>query len=202
MSASIPGGAATSCLHVLPVGFSAPPEEGAAASAPLGAGAAFVLSGARAAAAAARGPGHGVKRTAAGLTLTHEVREEHLASHKRKAKAELRKSIVCAVMFVVATAAQVYMGVKCISFDCDWERRPTLRLVQTTLFLATLALVNFESFLAKRMVMVHTQQPGFFVPEFHPHRLFFHPNRVPSTFLFNSKESPIDAGAVGDDDQE
>lgn len=102
----------------------------------------------------ARGPGFGLTHTASGLTLTHEVKEEHLLSHQRKTRAERRKNIVCGFMFLVASTVQVYMGIKCIGFDCDWHARPTLKLVQAILFLTTLALVNLESFLAKRMVMV------------------------------------------------
>jgi hypothetical protein len=64
-----------------------------------------------------RGPGHGTSRTAGGLTLTHEVKEEHLLSHQRKEKAELRKNVVCGAMFLFASALQVYMGVKVAKLD-------------------------------------------------------------------------------------
>lgn len=127
-----------------------------------------------------RGPGHGVTRNAAGLTLTHEVKEEHLASHKRKQAAEFKKNVVCSIVFAAASATQIYVGIKCIGFDCDWRHRPNLKLVQAILYLSSLAFVNLESFLAKRLVMVWTKEEGFFVPEFHPHRLFFNPMRFGS----------------------
>jgi ABC-type multidrug transport system fused ATPase/permease subunit len=123
------------------------------------------------------GPGLGVARTAAGLTLTHEVKEEHLASHMRKEKATARKNLVCALIFLAATGAQIYMGIKCIGFDPGWSERPNLQIVQIVLLIATLALTNLESWLCKRAVMVWTKEEGFFVPEFHSHRLFFNPNR-------------------------
>ena len=112
----------------------------------------------------------------AGLVLSTDVKEEHLASQARKERAELRKNIVCALMFLFTSGVQVFVGIKCISFDCGWGTRPTLRLVQTTLFLSSLALINFESFLAKRLVQISTKEQGFLIPEFHPHRLYFVPS--------------------------
>ena len=112
---------------------------------------------------------------AAGLTLTTDVKEEHLKSHERKERAVLRKNVVCAVMFLFTSGVQVYVGIKCIGFDQGWRKRPTLHTVQALIFLASLALINFESFLAKRFVMVCTQEEGHLVPEFHPHRLYFNP---------------------------
>ena len=114
---------------------------------------------------------------AAGLVLSTNVKEEHLASQKRKERAELRKNVVCGLMFLFTSAVQVFVGIKCIGFDSDWAERPSLRTVQAAIFLCTLALINLESFLAKRLVMVCTKEQGFMIPEFHPHRLFFVPSR-------------------------
>ena len=83
---------------------------------------------------------------------------EHLASQKRKERAELRKNVVCGLMFLFTSSVQVFVGIKCIGFDQDWVSRPSLRLVQTTIFLSALALINLESFLAKRLVMICTKE--------------------------------------------
>ena len=50
-----------------------------------------------------------------------------------------------------------------------------LQVVQASLFMATLVFINLESFLCKRLVMVNIKEEGFFIPEFHPHRLIFNP---------------------------
>lgn len=145
-----------------------------------GAGAPLLVNAAPAGVDAAAGTGAACSSrnaAAANLVLSTDVKEEHLASQKRQERAEFRKNVVCALMFMFTSGVQVFVGIKCIGFDCNWAQRPTLRLVQTTIFLSSLAMINFESFLAKRFVMLCTKEEGFLIPEFHPHRLYFVPMR-------------------------
>ena len=58
---------------------------------------------------------HDGRRSAAsaGLVLSTDVKEEHLASQKRKERAELRKNVVCGLMFLFTSGIQVFVGIKC-----------------------------------------------------------------------------------------
>ena len=76
-----------------------------------------------------RGPGLGLTTTAGGRTITTEVKEEHLTSHKRKQAAEMKANAVCALMFIFGTSSQVYVGVKAISFNHGWEYSPMLQVL-------------------------------------------------------------------------
>ena len=64
---------------------------------------------------------------------------EHLESHKRKRAADHRKNMVLGVVFGVSTAAQVFVGVKCITFVGVWSNH-LLLTVQGTLLGLTVAL--------------------------------------------------------------
>ena len=48
---------------------------------------------------------------------TTEVVEEHLLSHQRKLAAESLKAYAIGAIFLTSTTAQVYIGIKCISFE-------------------------------------------------------------------------------------
>jgi len=107
---------------------------------------------------------------------THAVKAEHLRSHALKEAAEVRKGLLVAAIFGVSTAAQVYVGVKCISFRGEWERDAHVLTAQGVLFGVAVLLINVESWLLKRLVHALTAEVGFFVPEFHSHPLYFHPS--------------------------
>lgn len=50
-----------------------------------------------------------------------QAKKSHLESYDRKKVAEIKKNIVIGTMFVVATSAQIYLGVKVISFHGHWD---------------------------------------------------------------------------------
>ncbi|EOD40556.1 putative ABC transporter [Emiliania huxleyi CCMP1516] len=82
---------------------------------------------------------------------THAVKAEHLRSHALKEAAEVRKGLLVAAIFGVSTAAQVYVGVKCISFRGEWERDAHVLTAQGVLFGVAVLLINVESWLLKRL---------------------------------------------------
>ncbi len=102
------------------------------------------------------------------------VKSEHLLSHRRKESAERAKNVVVAAIFLLSTVSQVYVGVKCISFRGEWEKSSGLMSLQGALMGLSVLMINIEAWLTKRLVNTLTAEPGFFVPEFHPHPLFFH----------------------------
>ena len=127
---------------------------------------------------------------------------EHLESHKRKREADRRKNAVLAVTFGVSTIAQVFVGVKCISFVGAWPESHTLLTAQGALLGVTVALINAESFAVTRLINILTAEEGFLVPEFHEHRLFFTAGlpghwcdlcRVPSNDMYRCRTCDWDA---------
>ena len=73
-----------------------------------------------AAGAVAAGPSDGT-----GLDTLHELASEaksaHLKSYDRQKSAEVRKNVIIGLMFLMSTAAQIYLGVKVISFVGHWD---------------------------------------------------------------------------------
>ena len=127
---------------------------------------------------------------------------EHLESHKRKREADRRKNAILAVTFAVSTIAQVFVGVKCISFVGAWPESETLLTAQGALLGVTVALINAESFVVTRLINILTAEEGFLVPEFHEHRLFFTAGlpghwcdlcRVPSNDMYRCRTCDWDA---------
>ena len=89
---------------------------------------------------------------------------EHLESHRRKRAADRRKNAVLGVVFGVSTAAQVFVGVKCISFVGAWPQSHLLLTAQGTLLGLTVALINAQSFCVTRLINILTAEEGFHVP--------------------------------------
>ena len=52
--------------------------------------------------------------------LSTDADKSHLESHLRKKRAEIKKNIAVALIFILSTAAQVFLGVKVISFHGHW----------------------------------------------------------------------------------
>ena len=48
--------------------------------------------------------------------LASVAKSTHLESYDRQKSAEVRKNAVIGVMFVISTTAQIYLGIKVISF--------------------------------------------------------------------------------------
>ena len=105
------------------------------------------------------------------------AKSSHLESFDRQKNAEVRKNAVIGVMFSISTAAQIYTGIKVINFVGHWDDGDAaakhIQTVQAVLFFSTVVVTNFEAFIANRLVGTLTVEEGFYVPEFHQHRLFF-----------------------------
>ena len=70
-----------------------------------------------------------------------------------------------AAIFSVSTVGQVYVGVKCISFQGHWAENGAIETAQGILFGLVAAFINIESWLMKRLINALTAEEGFFVPE-------------------------------------
>ena len=109
--------------------------------------------------------------------LASAAKVEHLESHHRRKRADVKKNIAIGCLFVVSSAAQIYLGIKVISFKGHWadgdELASRIKTMQGVLFFACVLLINAEAFLSNRLVTVLCAEEGFYVPEFHQHRLFF-----------------------------
>ena len=106
----------------------------------------------------------------------HEVNSEHLESFRLKQAAEQRKNVLIAAVFIASTAAQCYVGIKCVSFVGVWPAHPAAMSVQGALMGLSVLFINIEAWLVKRLVNALTKEEGFFVPEFHPHPHARRPN--------------------------
>ena len=106
----------------------------------------------------------------------HEVNSEHLESFRLKQAAEQRKNVLIAAVFIASTAAQCYVGIKCVSFVGVWPAHPAAMSVQGALMGLSVLFINVEAWLVKRLVNALTKEEGFFVPEFHPHPHARRPN--------------------------
>ena len=95
------------------------------------------------------------------------------AAARRRQRAELRKNFTIGAIFIVSTISQVYTGIKCIGFRGAWHTHPSLMSLQGTLMGLSVFLINVEAWLVKRLLNALTKEEGFYVPEFHQHRLFF-----------------------------
>ena len=133
---------------------------------------------------------------------TASARGEHLESFKRKKAADVNKNLTIAAIFAISTASQVFVGIKCISFDGTWHDSKSAMTLQGALLASCVVLINAQAWLAKRVVHALTAEEGFLVPEFHQHRLFFHANmpnhycdmcRAPSTHMYRCEVCDFDA---------
>eukprot|EP01041_Mallomonas_annulata_P009444 gene9444-19619_t len=71
-------------------------------------------------------------------------------------------------LFVVSTTAQVYLGLKCISFEFKREDREGPLMGLGVLW------VNLMVWTLREMVTRHTKEEGELLPALHPHRLYLH----------------------------
>ena len=53
-------------------------------------------------------------------------KQDHVATHVLRQNAETRKTVVIALLFLVSTVAQVYVGIKAISFEGVWRTHPAV----------------------------------------------------------------------------
>lgn len=109
--------------------------------------------------------------------LASEAKSSHLQSYDRQKRAEVRRNVVIGLMFALSTAAQIYTGIKVIRFVGHWDDgdapAATIRTLQAVFFFSSVFVINCEAFIANRLVSTLTVEEGFYVPEFHQHRLFF-----------------------------
>ena len=151
-------------LTVAPASDAAAPLLINAADAAAGGAICLPCDGSAAAAAAAAAPTSPVRPST-------EIKSEHLKSSALKKAAEWKKNLVIAAIFSVSTVGQVYVGVKCISFQGHWAENGAIETAQGILFGLVVVFINIESWLMKRLINALTAEEGFFVPELHPHTL-------------------------------
>ena len=77
------------------------------------------------------------------------------------------------VRHLLLSASQVFVGIKCISFEGTWHESRAAMTLQGALRGGSVVLINAEAWLANRIVHALTAEEGFLVPEFHPHPLYF-----------------------------
>ena len=75
----------------------------------------------------------------------NEVKKEHLESHELKQRAEQKKNFAIAAVFIVSTAAQCFVGVKCIGFTGYWPDYPEVMTIQGTLMGLSVLFINVEA---------------------------------------------------------
>eukprot|EP00306_Pavlova_sp_CCMP459_P004553 CAMPEP_0185163200 /NCGR_PEP_ID=MMETSP1139-20130426/7652_1 /TAXON_ID=298111 /ORGANISM="Pavlova sp., Strain CCMP459" /LENGTH=956 /DNA_ID=CAMNT_0027728549 /DNA_START=43 /DNA_END=2914 /DNA_ORIENTATION=- len=84
-----------------------------------------------------------------------------------KKRANARRQGLVAVIFLVSTAFQMYIGIKTIRFD--FQDAPH----QAPLLGVLVLLTNASTWLIVRAVREATKEDGYHVPEFHPHPLYY-----------------------------
>eukprot|EP00966_Prymnesium_polylepis_P304314 7031142-Prymnesium_polylepis.1 len=89
---------------------------------------------------------------------TTSARGEHLESFQRKKAADVRKNLAIAALFAVSTAAQVFVGIKCISFHGAWHDSSAAMTLQGALLGTSVVLINAEAWLANRIVHALTAE--------------------------------------------
>lgn len=70
------------------------------------------------------------------------------------------------ILFLMSTVYQVYIGMKCISFEFKNERRDGLLMGLSVLW------VNIMTWILRELVVIITKEVGELIPALHPHRLF------------------------------
>lgn len=71
-----------------------------------------------------------------------------------------------AIIFLTSTGYQVYIGMKCISFDFKNEQRDGFLMGLSVLW------VNLIAWTLRELVVIKTKEEGELIPALHPHRLF------------------------------
>ena len=69
----------------------------------------------------------------------------------------------------------MFQGIKAISFQGVWAVDHAAMAAQGSLLGLSVVLINFESWLMKRIVAAATCEEGHLVLRFHPHPLVFRP---------------------------
>jgi len=93
------------------------------------------------------------------------VKVEEMRRHNSQKEAETRRNIALTTLFLVSTIAQIFVGVKCVSFS-------DLTNLQGWLMGLSVLWINLEAWLVKNLVNTLTKEEGHLCPAFHPHRLF------------------------------
>jgi hypothetical protein len=93
------------------------------------------------------------------------VDENNLTIKKDK---ESRKDMWLGVLFIASSASQVYIGLKCISFNYDNQNRDGALMGLGVLW------VNIISWILKEYVQKSIKDDGEYLPALHPHRLHLH----------------------------
>jgi hypothetical protein len=84
-------------------------------------------------------------------------------------RADLKKNLVIALLFLIDTGIQAFIGVKCVSFHYD---NVSTSMAGTLLCIQVLYII-IETALAQWIIEDATKVEGHFIPEFHLHPLFY-----------------------------
>ena len=83
----------------------------------------------------------------------------HLDFNRRKILADYRRNFVVAIVFACATMAQIYIGIKCITFEGAWATQ-AVQTAQGVMLGLTVLLINVEAFVATELVNELTAEEG------------------------------------------
>lgn len=93
--------------------------------------------------------------------------EEHAEGSPSKKQLDYKKSAWLAALFLVSTLIQVYVGLKCISFNYTRETEEGALMGLEVLW------VNIIAWLLRELVQRATKDEGELCPNLHPHRHVF-----------------------------
>eukprot|EP00040_Diaphanoeca_grandis_P023777 m.129827 g.129827 ORF g.129827 m.129827 type:complete len:898 (-) comp29434_c0_seq1:80-2773(-) len=79
-----------------------------------------------------------------------------------------KKSTIVAITFLLMTAIQVYVGIKCVSYDYQDDLMAALMCI-------TVGWINIELYLIKSLVEKITNEDGYIEPKIHHHPLHYVP---------------------------
>jgi hypothetical protein len=102
-------------------------------------------------------------RDAAQQKATLESDEAQVDSARRAALSA--RTTLLAMLFAVSTLMQIYIGVKCVTFNFTNEKS------QGPLMGLGVVWLNVLAWVLREMVGSATKEEGFLQPELHPHRL-------------------------------
>jgi hypothetical protein len=98
----------------------------------------------------------------------NDTRESDERFLKSREAANRRVGICLGILFVVSTAEQVYLGLKCISFSFKNERRDGFLMGLGVLY------VNLIVWMVRQIISLETRAEGELIKALHPHRLHLH----------------------------
>jgi hypothetical protein len=102
------------------------------------------------------------------LAIKNDTIKLDAAYLKQRDDASQRQSYWLGLLFLFSTLIQVYLGLKCISFDFDDEGREGPLMGLGVLW------VNMQVWVIREMITGETKETGELVSAIHPHKLHMH----------------------------